>query len=103
MMMMYHIVSYRCRETQAWKPLGMLISFSSRNRFSFLKKIDFFDYRILVLCIAHSRPTDAAVTYVLAHIELSGARPYIAVARKRTTDVRNGIRGIGSVDRMRSL
>jgi len=75
--------------------LGMLISFFSRNRFSFWKNRFFFDYRILVLCVAHSRPTDAAVTLC--------ARPYIAAARERTPDVRNGIRGIGSADGMRSL
>jgi len=39
--------------------------------------------------------TDAAVTVC--------ARPYIAAARKRTTDVRNGICGIGSADGMWSL
>ena len=53
------------------------------------------DYRILVLCVAHSRPTDAAVTLC--------ARQYIAAARERTPDVWNGIRGIGSADGMRSL
>ena len=68
--------------------------------FRFEKNRFFFDYRILVLCVAHSRPTDAAVTLC--------ARPYIAAAREHVRnmcvpDVRNGIRGIGSADGMRSL
>ena len=39
------------------------------------------------MCVAHS--TDAAVTLC--------ARPYIAAARERTRDVRNGIRGRNAV------
>jgi len=58
-----------------------------------LKNRIFFDYRILVLCVAHS--TDAAVTQCV--------RPYIAAARERMPDVRNGIHGIGSAEGMRSL
>ena len=58
-----------------------------------LKKSTFFRLSNLVLCVALS--TAAAVTLC--------AHPYIAAARKRTTDVRNAIRGIGSADRMRSL
>ena len=67
--------------------------FSQKSIFV-LKKSIFFNYRILVLCVvAHS--TDAAVTLC--------ARPYIAAARERTPDVRNGICGIGSADGKRSL
>ena len=58
-----------------------------------LKKSIFFPLSNLVLCVALS--TAAAVTLC--------ARPYIAAAHKRTTDVRNAIRGIRSADRMRSL
>ena len=72
--------------------LGMLISFFPEIDFRF-EKIDFFSIIEFGLCVAHS--TAAAVTLC--------ARPYIAAARKRTTDVRNAIRGIGSADRMRSL
>ena len=68
--------------------------FSQKSIFV-LKNRFFFDYRILVLCVAHSTESDAAVTLC--------ARPYIAAARERTPDVRNGIRGIGSADGMRSL
>jgi len=75
--------------------LGMLISFFFQKSIFVLKKSIFFRLSNLVLCVAHSRPTDAAVTLC--------ARPYIAAARKRTTGVRNAIRGIGSADRMRSL
>ena len=67
--------------------LGMLISFFPEIDFCFEKNGFFFRLSNLVLCVAHS--TAAAVTLC--------ARPYIAAARKRTTDVRNGIRGQNAV------
>ena len=48
----------------------MLISFFPEIDFRFEKNRFFFDYQILVLYVAHTRPTDAAVTLC--------ARPYIA-------------------------
>jgi len=70
----------------------MLISFFPEIDFRF-EKIDFFS--IIEFGFVRPHSTAAAVTLC--------ARPYIAAARKRTTDVRNAIRGIGSSDRMWSL
>ena len=70
----------------------MLISFFFPEIDVRFEKIDFFSIIEFWFC-AHS--TDAAVTLC--------ARPYIAAARERMPDVRNGIRGIGSADGMRSL
>jgi len=54
-----------------------------------------FLFRLSNFGFVRHHSTDAAVTLC--------ARMYIAAARERMPDVRNGIRGIGSADGMRSL